>query len=170
MKPVAVDGFTYQFDDGWEVSKFDDWLFYREHFAKQFNGIKAVDLIALEKASKTLWLVEVKDYRNSQRTKDSDLHDEVGKKVVDTLAALLPAAANANDSSEKTMARNCLGATKLRVAFQLEQVPAKSVMFPKGPYDPAKVQLALKTKVRAIDAHPVVFSKEMTQRLPWKVS
>jgi hypothetical protein len=43
----SVDGLTFTFPDGWEVEKYDDWKYYRSHFSKQMDGIKAVDLLAL---------------------------------------------------------------------------------------------------------------------------
>ena len=67
------------------------------------SEIKALDLLAMAH-DKTAWLVEVKDYRINQRTKPSDLGEEIARKVFSTLAALLPAKINANEADEKQMA------------------------------------------------------------------
>ncbi|GAL95856.1 hypothetical protein N44_04712 [Microcystis aeruginosa NIES-44] len=49
------------------------------------DGIKGVDLIAI--ARQDIWLIEVKDYRQSRRTKAQYLAEEVTEKVLYTIAA-----------------------------------------------------------------------------------
>ena len=70
MTNIEVDGLTFTFPDSWKVSKYDDWAFYRNQFSKIKNGIKAVDLLAIE--NQVTWLIEVKDYRTSRREKTVD--------------------------------------------------------------------------------------------------
>ena len=104
MQRHNVDGLNFDFPDDWQVSKYDDWSFYRNRFARMWNGIKSLDLLAID-TDKTTWLIEVKDYRINQRTKPSDLGEEVAHKVFDTLAAIIPAKINAANSDEKQLAR-----------------------------------------------------------------
>lgn len=59
MQSVTVDGLAFQFPDAWQVTKLDDWAFYRHHFARMWNHIKAVVLGVID--GDTLWLIEVKD-------------------------------------------------------------------------------------------------------------
>lgn len=120
MPAVRIDGLEFDFPSSWNASKYDDWEFYRKKFAVMWNGIKAIDLLAVD-PDRTAWLVEVKDYRAHERTKPSELDDEIARKVFDTLAAMLPAKLNASDGQEATMAASVLGAKRLRVVLHLEQ-------------------------------------------------
>lgn len=44
---INVDGLEFEFPDGWSVSKYDEWKFYRHQFQPQMTGLKAVDLVAV---------------------------------------------------------------------------------------------------------------------------
>ena len=105
---VKVDTLTFTFPSGWVAEKFDDSNFYRNQFSRQFNGIKAVDLLALS-PERTAYFIEVKDYRHPNTIKPSDLADSIAKKVMMTLAALLPAKHRANEPREKVFATDVLG-------------------------------------------------------------
>ena len=67
MMDIQVDSLTFSFPDSWEVSKYDEWAFYRNQFSKMWSGIKAVDLIAIQ--GQVVWLIEAKDYRQHSRTR-----------------------------------------------------------------------------------------------------
>lgn len=171
MTKLRVDGLSFEFPPEWTVSKFDDWSFYRNQFSRSLPGVKAVDLVAVgaeKKAGSTAWFVEVKDYREHARTKPSDLAEEVARKVVDTLAALLPAKTNANDAVENQIAESMLKAKRLRVVLHLEQPKKHSKLFPRA-IDPADVKMKLKRLLKAIDPHPVVSEIGMMFNLEWSV-
>ena len=131
MPTLQVEDLAFAFPDLWETSKYDDWSFYRNQFARMWSGIKALDLLAVD-PDQTVWLIEVKDYRKHARTKLSDLGDEVARKVFDTLAAMLPAKLCANDSHELQMAKAVLGAKRLRVVLHLEQPSKHSTLRPRA--------------------------------------
>lgn len=99
----GVLNFDFQTDDGALLSKYDEWRFYRHHFCKIAEGIKAVDFIYIDKSQRCTWLIEVKDYRHPQteKIKPSELADAVALKVRDTLAGLVAAKYNAIDVNEK---------------------------------------------------------------------
>ena len=97
MQSFQVDSLTFHFPNSWQVGKYDEWSFYRNQFYKMWDGIKAVDLIAIENG--VVWLIEAKDYRQHRRTKTIHIADEVADKVFCTLAAILPAKINASDPS-----------------------------------------------------------------------
>lgn len=162
---IVVDGLTFEFSDGWRASKYDDWSFYRNQFSKAQRGIKAVDLLAID-SSDEIWLIEVKDYRLHPRTRPEEIHDEVAKKVVDTLAALLPASINANDDEELEFAKRTLAAAKIHVVLHLEQPATLSRLRP-TPVDPASVMQKLRKAVKPIGSAEVVSST--SSRLPWSV-
>ncbi|XZN98928.1 MAG: hypothetical protein ACM65K_11905 [Microcoleus sp.] len=166
MANIEVDGFIFTFPDSWKVSKYDDWAFYRNQFSKIKNGIKAVDLLAIE--NQVTWLIEVKDYRTSRREKTVDLWEEVAQKVFCTLAAMLPAKINASANDERDFAGEVLKATRLRVVLHLEQPLKHSKLFPRA-IDLSKVQLKLRTLIKSIDPHPQVVESTRMQNLSWTV-
>jgi hypothetical protein len=167
MTRLPVDGFTFIFPTGWFAEKYDTWSFYRNQLIKIRNGIKAIDLLALDPDT-TAWFVEVKDYRVNPRTKPSDLGDEVAQKVLDTLAALLPARLNATVTQERQMASAVLGASKLRVVLHLEQPTKHSRLRPRA-INPADVKQQLKRLLKPIDAHPVVTETSRMGSVAWRV-
>jgi len=165
MQSFQVDSLTFHFPHSWQVSKYDEWSFYRNQFYKMWNGIKAVDLIAVENG--VVWLIEAKDYRQHRRTKLIDLADEVADKVFCTLAAMLPAKINASEPSEKNFARDVCAGQRLRIVLHLEQPVKHSKLFPR--IDSANVQLKLRTRIKPIDPHPKVVESTNMQRLAWTV-
>ncbi len=167
MQSFQVDSLTFHFSHSWQVSKYDEWAFYRDQFIEIGDRIKAVDLIAIE--NRVVWLIEAKDYRYHRRTKTIGIADEVAEKVFCTLAAMLPAKINASDPSEKNFAKDVCNGQKLRIVLHLEQPVKHSKLFPRA-FDPTKVQLKLRTRVKPIDPHPKVVESANMQRLAWTVT
>jgi len=163
---IDVDGLAFCFPDGWTASKYDEWSFYRSGFSRMWPGIKALDLLAIDR-EKTAWLIEVKDYRHAARTKPSALGDEVARKVFDTLAALPPARVNANDETERLVARHMLGAKRYRIVLHLEQPEKHSRLRPRA-INPADIQQKLKQLLKPIDARPLVVEAAGMRGLPWQ--
>ncbi len=168
MPSLTVDGLDFAFPEGWRASRYDDWSFYRRRFARMRDGIKALDLLALS-PTRTAWLIEVKDYRQHARTKSIELADEVGRKVFDTLAALLPASLGADDAAEKRMAKALLGGRELRIVLHLEQ-PAKHSRLRPRAINPPDVRQQLRRVLKPIDAHPLVVERGDMGTLEWTVS
>lgn len=166
MIDIHVDSLIFSFPDSWEVSKYDEWAFYKNQFLKMWPEIKGVDLIAIDGG--VIWLIEAKDYRQYSRTKKVELTEEVAKKVFCTLAAMLPAKLNASDSLERNFAAQVVRGQQLRVVLHLEQPLKHSILFPRA-IDPSKVQLKLRTLIKPIDPHPKVVESTQMQSLPWTV-
>ena len=167
MPSIREGQLIFQFPDGWKVSKFDGWSFYRNQFQNVCGGATAIDLLAIE-APSCLWKIEVKDYRRHRRTKTNDLAEEVAGKVRDSLAALVAAQVNANDREERALARVALRCRRLRVVLHLEQPARHSKLFPRG-INPANVQQRLKQLVKPIDPHPLVLEASRMQGVAWTV-
>ncbi len=168
MQVFNVDGLRFSFPEKWGVAKYDEWIFYRKNFCKVHDGIKSLDLLAIC-PDKVLWLIEVKDYRSHRRTKTIDIADEVCKKIFDTLAAIIPAKINSNETNEKEMASRFVKAKSLRVVLHLEQPQKHSKLFPRA-IDPANVKQKMKNKLKSIDAHPVVVETKNMRGLNWSVA
>lgn len=168
MPDIQVDSLIFRFPNNWQVAKYDDWGFYRTGFSRMWDGIKSIDLLAVD-PRKTAWLIEAKDYRNNPRTKPSDLSEEVARKVFDTLAALLPAKINASEPSERSIAKTVLNAKKLRVALQLEQPVKHSKLRPRA-INPADIQQKLRQLLKPIDVHPSVVERGRMGALVWQLA
>lgn len=159
---------TFEFPADDIATQYDGWSFYRNQFNGCFGGTKAVDFVYVD--AKTLWLIEVKDYREHARTKIEDLGDEVAHKVRDTMAGLLAARANANEADEKQAARKATTKQHIRVVLHLEQPLKRSKLFPQV-VDPTKLQLKLKQSLKAVDAHPRVVNQfNMPRDMRWTVT
>ncbi len=189
MPTIKEGALTFQFPDSWQAVKLDDWSFYRNQFIRlnsglrqpcgecgaelrcqhcgtvKTQGVKAVDILARD-AVATLWLIEVKDYRRSPRTKAIGLADEVALKVRDSLALLVAAAMSAKDPQERSFARDALKRDRLCIGLHLEQPKQHSKLFPRA-IDPADVLQKLRQLVRSIDPHPRVFGMGTNIIAPW---
>ena len=167
MKEIDVDGLKFAFPDDWTLGRYDDWCFYKNQFHRMWQGIKAVDLIAVDaERCRTLWLIEVKDYRQHQRTKPSELPGEVARKVYDSSAAMLPAKAHAV-SEEQAVAKKACGARDLRVVLHLEQPRKHTKLFPRA-INPTFVQQKLRSLIKPIDPHPKVVDRR-DRNIRWQV-
>ncbi|GGN46070.1 hypothetical protein [Deinococcus daejeonensis] len=174
MTMLDVDGLSFTFPDDWDVSKFDDWA-----FCKRFQNIVpktgAVDLMAISPAYDdgtpiTLWLIEVKDYRQHLRENPSTLDVVIAEKVRGTLAALLPAKLDAHDAGHRRVAGKALNSKRIRILLHLEQPAVRSAYVPnRSAINRANVLADLKTRVRSIDPHPRIVDRT-TPDLPWTVT
>jgi len=168
MTTLQVGNLSFQFPDGWEVSQYDEWPFYKNRFKDTCGGNKAIDLLALDREDRTLWLIEVKDYRQYAREKEIELWDEIALKTRDTLAGLVAARFN-GVNADRTQAQRALRAHRLRVVFHLEQPIKSSKLFPRA-FDPANVQQKLRQLIRPIDPHALVIERNAMANVSWTVT
>lgn len=135
--------FDFETDDGSLASKYDEWIFYRKHFCKIAESVKAIDFIYIDRTQRCTWLIEVKDYRHPQteQIKPSELADAVALKVRDTLAGLVAAKCNANDDMEKQISKAALDMPKINVVLHMEQIKRVWVI------DPADLKNKLQQKL-----------------------
>jgi hypothetical protein len=192
MPTIEEGELTFRFPDSWRATKLDGWSFYRNQFIRlgsglrppcgecgaelrcrncgtvKTQGVRAVDIIAGDAAA-TLWLLEVKDYRRSPRTKEIGLADEVALKVRDSLALLVAASMSAKDPQERSFARDALTRKRICIGLHLEQPKQHSKLAPRA-IDPADVLQRLRQLVRSIDPHPCVFEMGTSVTAPWTVS
>ena len=168
MTRIQEGDLTFSFPDCCQASKYDDWSFYRNRFEKVAGGSKAVDILCFD--GDTSWLIEIKDYRKHRRTKGIDIADEFALKVRDTLAGLAAAAKQSNDDAhQRELAWEALTKRRWRVALHLEQPTTVSKLRPKS-INPATVLQKLKSRLKAIDAHPVIFDRSnIPHDISWTV-
>lgn len=160
---IKVEKLTFTFPDGWVVGKLDDWQFYREHFARQMNGLKAVDLLA-KGPDGVAYFIEVKDYRHPDTIRPSELPETIALKVLHSLGILLPAKHRAHDPQEQRLAADILGCNDFRVVAHLE-LPASH----RPVVNPADIKQKLKQRLAAVDRHLKVVSMTEMRGLAWAV-
>jgi hypothetical protein len=131
MPRLSEGKLACDFPQGWTVSQYDQWAFYRNQFQNCCAGNKGMDFLGFDPQDATLWLVELKDFRRYARTKGISLWEEVAIKTRDTLAGLF--AANVEiGHHDHAFARLSVTARKLRVVLHLEQPTAHSKLFPES--------------------------------------
>lgn len=167
MPTVLVGQLTFTFPQAWHTTKYDEWSFYRNRFRRYLHGARGVDILAIS-PNRTAFLIEVKDYRVNRRTKTISVADEVTKKVLDTLAAMLPCKVNGDEVSETDFSNRVLRANFLRVVLHLEQPRKHSKLFPRA-IDPADVEMKMRQQLRPIDAHSLVVERSQMRGLEWAV-
>lgn len=167
MTTILVGSLTFEFEPNVAVEKYDQWKYYKKRFTKLKDGIKAVDLIAIN--NDVLYLIEVKDYRRHRRSKSQAISDEIIGKVFDTLAGLLPARCNATVDEEIKLARRACRVSKVRIIFHLEQPSNPSRLFPQA-FNAANLQLKLRSSLKVVDPHLRVTSIKHSSALPWTVT
>jgi hypothetical protein len=163
MTTLHIDGLDFHFPDGWLASKYDEWSFYRNHFVKIDNGIKAVDALAVSTGN-DVFLIEVKDYRHPETTKPSELPRALADKVLHTLAAMLPARLNANDPKEQQLAAAILACHTFSVVLHIEQSATRKQIV-----DLADLKQKIRPLLKAIDRRFKIVSMSNMQGLAWTV-
>ncbi len=170
---LSEGSLTFTFNDtDWRVERYDEWSFYRNQFQKSCGGNKAVDFLAYHLQEQTLWLIEVKDYRHSRRTKEISLWEETALKVRDTLAGICAVRSESSGAQydERDYATQALtGSVRFRVVLHLEQPRTNSKLFPRA-YNPANVQQKLKQMLKPVDAHPKVMERATMRAGLWSVA
>ena len=163
-----VDGMRLTMPEGWLVWKYDESDFHQNRFQSFAGGVKAVDAVALE-PGQTLWLIELKDYRQNKRRKPSSIFAEIASKVLDTLAGLAVARASATMPQERTFAQQALSCGQIRVVLQLTQSGHPHRLFPQV-VDPVDARIKLRKAVKQVDTQPICAAGSLGQQnnmLPW---
>ena len=169
MTELEVGELTFGFPGNCEATRYDEWEFYRRKFQSIQDGTKAVDIVCVVPGE--AWLIEVKDYREHERTKPSEIADEVAIKVRDTLSGLAAASANAEGDDEKKIAKRALRRGCWRVAPHLEQGDAQERGLWPRVIDDAKLLQKLRSRLRSVDAEAIVVNLATSaRRVPWAVA
>jgi hypothetical protein len=190
---IIEDRLKFTFRDGWNVSKFDEWSFYKGQFArvgeaqihcrkegcqgaaqcsvcrtKRIAGTRGIDILAIDPGS-VCCCIEIKDYRSTRVTNYVFLADVVALKVRDTLSCLVAARINANDKVERDRATQALNCASMRVVLHLERPAVNSPLLPPKTQQ-ANVRQRLEQLVKAIDTRPLIVSMNDMKELDWTVT
>jgi hypothetical protein len=166
---------TFGFPDDWHVCRPSATSFYRRHFQDFCEGCKEMDFLAFQPSGNTLWFIEVKDYRNNQRTKEKGLAEEVAEKTRDVLAMLPIAGIRDNAATEPghmqagDFWRISREATSFRIILHCELPASPSKLFP-GIKDSANLQSKISQKLRMVDRRALFTNQSFQHGLPWFVT
>jgi hypothetical protein len=154
---LSEGSLKFKFLDVDFVTRYDAWQHYRNQFQNICGGAKAIDFIAIKE--KTVWLIEVKDYRVYPRTKSTELSNEIAMKVRDTLAGLVSTCYHGNNSEEAQQSKLALQQKKMRIVLHLEQGHSQSRLFSSSGRR-GDIQLKLRQALRFADMHPIICNSE----------
>jgi len=48
MPSITEGKLHFDFPENWQVTKYDDWVFYKNQFGKLQDGLKAIDILAID--------------------------------------------------------------------------------------------------------------------------
>lgn len=167
--PMEIDGRLFSFPADWRAMKYDDSSFHRNQFQSFAGGSQAVDAVAVSPDG-VCWLIEVKDYRRSRRSKPVSVFVEVAGKVRATLAGMATARVRANDIDEREVCDQALRAHALRIVLHLDQPASPSRLF-RQVVDPQTAVMQLRREMRAVDPHAICCGKGVGEvALAWNVA
>ena len=159
-----------KFEFAFKAIKLDDSLYYRNSFIKIQKGLKAVDILAVDTTRS--YLIEVKDYThpNTKQLEPSKLIEDIVKKVVCSLAMLLPMREKSTDILEQEIIKEFLEKKEFIIAFHIE-LPPKRRTLKQSNYDLVDIRKRLKDKLKSIaDGQNIkVVLKNNLKNLPWSV-
>lgn len=153
----------FVFDDQWQVVRLDQCDFFRNHLMP-LQLTRSVDFVGLHRG-RTVYLVEVKDYRGSRIELRNDekmlvgdtLYLQVARKVKDSVACLVGAARARDEAlSPYCSDRMVTDSDYLRVVFWLEFDPGNR----RRSRHPAHREAAMKAEASTRE-------KQLKQALSW---
>jgi hypothetical protein len=103
----------FQFDQNWDVIKYDGHNFYQQR-AKKLREMKAADFVAVNKNQCKLYIIEVKDFRIEHPESLTNLADTVAQKVRDTVAGLV-GAHHSTGAGDWALPVKCLGSLRQEI-------------------------------------------------------
>ena len=159
-----------KFNFSFDAIKFDETIYYRNHFIKIQDGIKAIDILAVNKSDN--YMIEVKDYTHpdTKDKKEGELIEDLIKKILDSLSSIYSMSLFANDVIEKEMAIKFLTNKNLFLIFHIETPPPRRGL-EQSSYSLSNMQLRLRNKLKSVTTKTniKVINKSNLKKLPWSV-
>jgi len=161
----------FDFPTFFNVIKFDDSIYYRNHFEKIQQGIKAIDILAINNHEN--YMIEVKDYTHpdTKPLNQTQLIESIIKKFIFSLSAIYPMSYISTVDEEQKIAKNFLENKILFLIFHIE-IPPPRRNLRQSNYNLSNLQLTLRRKLFSIThkTNIKVVSKSNLNNLPWNVS
>ena len=161
----------FEFDDTWQVIKYDDEPGYRDGIHK-LGQTKAVDFLGQHHPAKRLFFIEVKDFRgfrveNKERVSSGSLADEVAFKVRDTLAGMIGAQRRRPDEAIwGELVRALEHGHEVRVILWLEEDKPRGRKDIRADGRRSTLQKDIQKRLHWLDARVLVEPRDTGARLP----
>ena len=164
---IQEDNLNFEFEIN--AIKFDESQYYQDSFKRITNGIKAIDILAVD--AYIGYLIEIKDYThpNTRDIRLIDLIEAVIGKVIGTLSAILPMKNNANCSKEQKIANLFSQTNQIKIYLHIE-LPPRTPELDLSRWILSTIQMKLKQRLKAIDIDPKVVSVTNMSNYPWTVT
>ncbi len=164
-KCYKESGLCFEFDDDLKVIKYDEVAgLYRDKVLRCFDGLKAVDFIC--KKQSEMWLLEVKNFSENERTKRIPLADEFIEKVRDTITGIATMC-YATQGEERKTYQALIGVDQVHLVLHCDfnkHLNLKEIVTRQR-----NLQEQLRKKLRILDCHLKVTSIENpVNKLPWR--
>ena len=160
----------FNFSELFDVIKFDDSHYYRNHFEKIQQGIKAIDILALKENEN--YMIEVKDYRHPDTAplNQIQLVEDIIKKFIFSISAMYPMSYIVTQNQEQQIAKKFLENRILYLILHIE-IPPQRRNLRQSNYNISNLQLELRRKLHAITnkTNIKVVSKDNLKNLPWSL-
>ena len=175
MQIFAEGRVTFEFDDSFTVVRAEMSRYYAKRWQSFASvsgsaGNKGTDFVAYEPLTKTLWLIEVKDYRYTNRTKPSSLGQEFAEKCRDTLGWLAAVGLSSwSTAQEKAGSKPWRRADSIRCVLHVEQ-GRRSKLFPPV-IDPKNLKDLVRRHLKALDPQAKAGeAKSLARSIPFTIS
>jgi len=167
---LEKDGVRLTFPEGWEAIEGDkDNGFHKKNAAKTRENLRSVDIVAYDSNARTLWLIEIKDHTRHKRVDDRPLHMVLAEKAIDTMGSLHAAAKTTiSESTDVLSARKFVSQSEKGHFIYIGMEPAHTSRLWGTGIDKSDLGLALRQRIRCIDAHPrVANTSNWPRELQW---
>lgn len=168
MTSLCEGDFSYEFPADWQVLKWDESAFHKEHFQSFGGSSKAAEFVAFNEAQ--LWLIECKDFRPNGRSKTVELCDEIAQKFKATLAGLV-CARNTEDVGMRQFARSALKKTDIRCVVHWEHPSKPHRLWPAENMNRNDMRDKLRQRLKVADPKAELGnSHQLATTMPWKIA
>jgi hypothetical protein len=166
---VEIQEGKLHFSFAFDAIQFDKTQYYLNHFQGIKPCLQAVDILAVNESAG--YLIEIKDYTHpdTKQLSSNDLIEAIVNKVISSLAAILPMKNNANIDEEQNIAKKFSKVSQIQIVLHIEKPPPRRTL-KQSCYNVQKMEESLKNRLKPIDAHPKIVSKENLKGLPWTVT
>lgn len=161
----------FNFSKSFDAIKFDDSIYYRKHFQKIQQGIKAIDILAINRDEN--YMIEVKDYTHPDTVplEHTQLLEDIIKKFIFSISAIYPMSYIITQNEEQEIAKNFLKNRILFLILHIE-IPRPRRNLKQSNYNLPNLQLELRRRLSTITnkTNIKVVSKSNLKDLPWSVT
>jgi len=165
---MTINEGRLKFEFDCEAMQLDDSKFYRNKFVKIQEGIKSIDILAVDESNN--YFIEIKDYTHPDTIslKQNDFISSIKNKVIDSLAILFPMKI-CSYSNEVDIALKVLSNDNLTLILHIEKPPLGSKLA-QSKWSESNISIKVKQQLQGILKSVKFTSIAKANTLPWSVS